>query len=89
MAGTGRFPKNQEIIAYLEGIRNKYHYHSVFSVSAKTLNYFHYNGLFKTISPQDDHDQWYYNFINQDQLYVLDVDQDQVDHQRLTNLYQL
>ena len=75
---------NPEIIAYLEGIRNKYHYHSVFLVSAKTLNYFHYNGLFKTISPQDDHDQWYYDFINQDQLYVLDVDQDEVDHQRLT-----
>lgn len=75
---------NQEIIAYLEGIRNKYHYHSVFLISAKTLNYFHYNGLFKTISPQDEHDQWYYDFINQNKLYVLDVDQDQVDHQRLT-----
>ncbi|MDO9492769.1 sensor domain-containing diguanylate cyclase [Acetobacterium sp.] len=75
---------NQEIIAYLEGLRNKYDYHSVFLISAKSLNYFHYNGLFKTISPQDEHDQWYYDFINQDKLYLLDVDQDQVDHQRLT-----
>lgn len=77
-------PNNQEIIDYLEGIRNKYNYHSVFLISAKSLNYFHYNGLFKTISPQDSHDQWYYDFINQDKLYILDVDQDQVDHQRLT-----
>jgi len=75
---------NQEIIDYLAGIRSKYNYHSVFLISAKSLNYFHYNGLFKTISPQDDHDQWYFDFINQDQLYVLDVDQDQVDNQRLT-----
>lgn len=75
---------NQEIIDYLAGIRSKYNYHSVFLISAKSLNYFHYNGLFKTISAQDDHDQWYYDFINQDKLYVLDVDQDQVDNQRLT-----
>ncbi|MBI4858614.1 MAG: GGDEF domain-containing protein [Acetobacterium woodii] len=75
---------NQEIVDYLAGIRSKYNYHSVFLVSAKSLNYFHYNGLFKTISPQDAHDQWYYDFINQDKLYVLDVDQDQVDNQRLT-----
>ncbi|OXS27108.1 MAG: hypothetical protein BI182_06505 [Acetobacterium sp. MES1] len=76
--------RNPEIIDYLEGIRSKYNYHSVFLISAQSLNYFHYNGLFKTISPQDDHDQWYYDFINQDKLYVLDVDQDQVDNQRLT-----
>lgn len=76
--------RNQQIIDYLAGIRNKYNYHSVFLISAESLNYFHYNGLFKTISPLDDHDQWYYDFINLDQLYVLDVDQDQVDHQRLT-----
>lgn len=75
---------NQEIIDYLAGIRSKYNYHSVFLISAKSLNYFYYNGLFKTISAQDDHDQWYYDFINQDKLYVLDVDQDQVDNQRLT-----
>ncbi|AWW27185.1 MULTISPECIES: sensor domain-containing diguanylate cyclase [unclassified Acetobacterium] len=76
--------QNHEIIDYLWGIRSKYNYHSVFLISAKSLHYFHYNGLFKTISPQDDHDQWYYDFINQDQLYILDVDQDQVDNQRLT-----
>lgn len=76
--------QNQEIIDYLWGIRSKYNYHSVFMVSATSLNYFHYNGLFKTISPLDDHDQWYYQFISQDKLYALDVDQDQVDNQRLT-----
>lgn len=75
---------DQQIIDYLEGIRNKYNYHSVFLISAKSLNYFHYNGLFKTISPENQHDQWYYDFIQQDQLYQLDVDQDEVDHQRLT-----
>ena len=75
---------DKEIILYLEGIRNKYHYHSVFLVSDKTKKYFHYNGLFKNITPDDGHDVWYYEFIQQNDLYQLDVDQDEVDHQLLT-----
>lgn len=73
-----------EIVHYLEGIRNKYHYHSVFLVSDTSGKYFHYNGLFKTISKENDHDIWYYNFVNQENLYILDVDQDEVDNQLLT-----
>ncbi|MBF4694997.1 sensor domain-containing diguanylate cyclase [Fusibacter ferrireducens] len=75
---------DSEIISYLEGIRNKYHYHSVFLVSDSTKKYFHYNGLFKTITPEDAHDIWYYQFSNQNVLYLLDVDRDEVDHQLLT-----
>jgi diguanylate cyclase (GGDEF)-like protein len=73
-----------EIIDYLEGIRNKYNYHSVFLISSQSRKYFHYNGLFKTIAPEDAHDVWYYDFTSQDHLYLLDVDQDEVDHQLLT-----
>ena len=75
---------DSEIVNYLEGIRNKYHYHSVFLVSDLTKKYFHYNGLFKTLSPEDKHDIWYSNFLNKNKLYILDVDQDEVDHQLLT-----
>jgi len=73
-----------DITHYLEGIRNKYHYSSVFLVSDRTKKYFHYNGLFKVITPGDDHDVWYYDFTRQSDLYQLDVDQDEVDHQLLT-----
>lgn len=76
--------EQQDIINYLNGIRNKYNYHSVFLISEASHDYYHYNGLFKTISKQDSHDQWYYDFISQDNLYALDVDQDEVDHQLLT-----
>lgn len=75
---------DSEIVSYLEGIRNKYHYHSVFLVSDLTKKYFHYNGLFKTLSSEDKHDIWYQNFLDQSKLYILDVDQDEVDHQLLT-----
>lgn len=73
-----------EITNYLEGIREKYNYHSVFLVSSQTKRYYHYNGYFKTILPDDDHDQWYYDFLAQPESYILDVDQDEVDNHLLT-----
>jgi diguanylate cyclase (GGDEF)-like protein len=73
-----------EITNYLEGIREKYNYHSVFLVSDQTKNYYHYNGYFKTVSTEDAHDQWYYNFLKQPDIYILDVDQDEVDNHLLT-----
>jgi diguanylate cyclase (GGDEF)-like protein len=73
-----------EITTYLDGIHDKYDYHSVFLISKASQIYYHYNGQFKNISKNNDHDQWYYVFLNQPNLYALDVDQDEVDNQRLT-----
>ncbi|MBN2605054.1 MAG: diguanylate cyclase [Bacilli bacterium] len=66
-----------EITQFLEGIQSKYGYSSVFLVSATTLDYYHYTGFYKTVNESDDHDVWYYDFIQQDELYLLDVDVDQ------------
>lgn len=73
-----------KLIKYLDGIKKKYHYDSVFLVSDKTNKYYHYDGVFKQISSENDHDVWYYNFLEKDVLYDLDVDQDEVDNKRLT-----
>ncbi|HOO32481.1 MAG TPA: sensor domain-containing diguanylate cyclase [Thermotogota bacterium] len=78
------YESDAEIIEYLEGIRKKYNYNSTFLVSADTLNYYHYNGLFKRINPSDAHDVWFYDFIDTDQKYALDIDQDEVDNHLLT-----
>lgn len=74
----------EEMIKYLDGIKKKYHYDSVFLVSDKTKKYYHYDGVFKEVSPKNDHDIWYYNFLEKDALYDLDVDQDEVDNKTLT-----
>lgn len=73
-----------ELIDYLDGIKRKYDYNSVFLVSDDTGNYYHYNGLFKKISKENAHDIWYFDFIESDESYDLDVDQDEADSQELT-----
>lgn len=74
----------REIFQFLNGIRQKYGYFSAFFVSANTGKYYHYDGVLKTISPQDDHDVWYYNFVATGKTYELDVDSDQASNNKLT-----
>ena len=59
---------------YLEQIREKYGFSTVFFVSETSGNYYHFNGIVKRISPEDDHDVWYYKFKNTGVDYALDVD---------------
>ncbi len=70
---------SQDIVDYLVGIQDKYNYSSVFLVSNNSLDYYRYSGFFKTISLEDDHDVWYYTFIEKDLLYELDVDIDEAN----------
>lgn len=67
-----------EITEYLMGLHNRYGYSSVFLVSTTTSKYYHYNGLHKVVSPTDDHDVWYYDFLSGSNDYELDVDSDEV-----------
>jgi diguanylate cyclase (GGDEF)-like protein len=76
--------KKEEIIEYLEGIKNKYAYDSTFLISSDSLSYYHYNGLFKEINKENSHDVWYFDFISSDKIYDLDIDQDEVDNHLLT-----
>ncbi|WP_235893930.1 sensor domain-containing diguanylate cyclase [Oceanidesulfovibrio indonesiensis] len=72
------------ITNYLRQIKNKFGYFSTFFVSEDTQTYYHYMGVHKYIHPEDDHDQWYYNFIASGADYVLDVDNDQASNDTLT-----
>jgi hypothetical protein len=56
-------PDSEDLIEYLYGLKLKYDYNSVFVISEKAKDYYHYKGEHKTIDPSDLHDQWYYNFI--------------------------
>lgn len=70
-----------EIEDYLDGIKSKYNYNSVFLVSSNTLNYYHYDGINKVVSSTNDHDIWYYQFLESTGIYELDVDVDEVSHE--------
>ncbi|MCK5736665.1 MAG: GGDEF domain-containing protein [Spirochaetaceae bacterium] len=73
-----------EISSYLERIQTEYGYNSVFFVSEKTGKYFIPGGINKIISPLDDHDVWYYQFIESGKEFTLDIDTDQVADNRIT-----
>ena len=93
MMATDSFLKNwalagekdpDAIIQYLDEIHRQYGYFSTFFVSAETKNYYHHTGILKRISPEDDHDVWFYNFVDSGKRYELDVDTDEASMNKLT-----
>lgn len=74
----------EEVIRYLQRIRERYDYFSAFYVSDITNNYYYYDGILKQISPEDEHDVWYYNFVELNRDYDLDVDNDEATEGTMT-----
>lgn len=62
---------------YLKEYQKVLGYDTVFFVSEKTGNYYYQDGLNKTISPADDFDSWYYNFVDLNEPYDIQVDHDE------------
>lgn len=69
---------------YLNGIRMKYKYNSVFLVSDYSNIYYHFEGINKVINQNNQHDQWYYDYVNSNLTYDLDVDTDEVNQNTLS-----
>ena len=76
--------EREQLYAYLRAYQQKYDYNTVFCVSAKTGNYYYQDGFNKTISPDDEHDVWYYNFVSSNNEYDLEVDTNQSSGDTIT-----
>lgn len=74
----------QELQNYLYALKEKYQYDSVFAISAATQVYYHYEGINKVISPEDEHDDWYYGFLERGASYELEIDTDEANQNQLT-----
>jgi signal transduction histidine kinase/CheY-like chemotaxis protein len=72
------------ITRYLKMISVEYGYFSTFFVSARTMNYYHVDGVLKRISKEDAHDVWFFNFIKSGLEYDLDVDTNEAAKNVLT-----
>lgn len=81
--GAGDTERDQ-LYSYLRAYQQKYDYDTVFCVSAKTGNYYYQDGFNKTISPKDEHDVWYYNFVSSNNEYDLEVDTNQSSGDTIT-----
>jgi len=72
------------ITEYLNHIKEKYQYTSSFFISDSSKNYYYYDGILKQISPENDHDSWYYEFVDLNTPFDLDVDSDEARQGFLT-----
>ena len=73
-----------DITEYLDRIQKKYGFNSVFFVSEFSKRYYYSKGLNKIISPLDNHDSWYFSFIDSGKEFELDVDTDEAADNRVT-----
>lgn len=74
----------EQLYGYLKAYQLKYDYTTVFCVSAQTGNYYYQDGFNKTISKDNGHDVWYYNFIESGREYDLEVDTNEANGDNIT-----
>lgn len=69
---------------YLIGYQQQSNYDSVFLVSAATNQYYHYDDNSRVLQKENFEDEWYYNFLQSDAPYSLNVDNDQSSNNNMT-----
>ncbi|MEG0270965.1 MAG: cache domain-containing protein [Clostridia bacterium] len=74
----------KSVTEYLNNYREKYKFESVFLVSTRSNRYYHYTGLDRVLARDNPENIWYYQFLNQNNEYELNVDNDEADHNSIT-----
>ncbi len=69
---------------YLKGYRIRYGYDSVFLVSAQTGRYYHFEGIDRVLTPENQENAWYYDFLAGDQECRLNIDNDEAAGDTIT-----
>ncbi|MBE8578593.1 methyl-accepting chemotaxis protein [Vibrio sp. OPT18] len=66
----------EDLRAYLDSVKNEFNAISAYYVSNEASTYYTHNGALKTISTNEQSDQWFYRFIQSDQAFELSLDID-------------
>lgn len=69
--------QHKKLVDYLKEIQREFNSITAFVVSANTGYYFTPDGLVKTISKDNNKDQWFYNFMRSGKAYELSFDVDE------------
>ncbi|MEF9974910.1 MAG: diguanylate cyclase [Clostridia bacterium] len=83
----GALPEDsvQTMTEYLAAYQQKYAFDSVFFVSTKTGDYYHYrNGIDRVMTLGDPEDEWYYDFLASPNDCSLNVDNDETTDDIIT-----
>lgn len=75
---------SKKLQEYLYTYKQKYQYDAVYMISASSSIYYYFDGVNKVVSPENEHDQWYYNFLEDGVPYRLNIDWDEVGNNELT-----
>lgn len=74
---------NSRIISYLNEIQQQYGTISAFFVSEETRQYYHPDGVLRTVSPTSEQDSWYFRVRDMREPYEVNVDTDTADTSRV------
>lgn len=74
----------QGLVDYLVAYKRVYGYDSFSVISDTSGIYYHFDGVHKKISRDDPHDVWYFNFIDKNIKYTVNIDNDEVNQEILT-----
>ncbi len=66
----------EELQTYLQSVKNEFNAISAYYVSNEASTYYTHNGVLKTISTNEQSDQWFYRFIESNQPFELSLDID-------------
>lgn len=69
----------QKTRTYLQAYQEKYKFDSVFLVSTATERYYNFNGIDRVLTDENPENQWYYELLESNKEYSLNVDNDEVD----------
>lgn len=64
---------------YLDGYRRKYQLDSVFLVSTASGRYYNFNGVDRILTEDNPENNWYFDLLDSDVEYSLQVDNDEVE----------
>lgn len=73
-----------ELCGYLDSYRNTFGFDSVFLVSANSNRYYHFNGIDRTLDQSNSENSWYFDFLEQDKAYSLNIDNDEATENEIT-----
>ena len=80
---AGEVDKTQ-ITRYLKEIKARYNTVTSFFVSEKTGTYYHYDGILKRVSEEEERDVWYFRVRDMKENYEINVDPDLANKDTMT-----
>ena len=63
-----------KIIEYLSAVKNRYNMFTTFLVSDITKKYYTQDSFIEKVSAKNKHNQWYFNFINNQNIHEINID---------------